>query len=96
MEEINMNRAEFVGVLAEKTGTTKVKAEELLKGFLETVEVALVEEGDLSFVGFGKYEVKETKERQGHNPKTMEAITIPAKKVVKFKAGKTLAEAKNQ
>ena len=91
-----MNRAEFVGVLAEKTGTSKVKAEELLKGFLETVEVALVEDGDLSFVGFGKFEVKDTPARVGRNPKTGEEIQIPAKKVVKFKAGKGLAESVNK
>ena len=91
-----MNRAEFVGALAEKTGTSKVKAEELLKGFLETVEVALLEDGDLSFVGWGKFEVKDTSARVGRNPKTGEEIQIPAKKVVKFKAGKKLAEAISQ
>ena len=42
-----------------------------------------------------KFEVVEKAERVGRNPKTGEEIVIPAKKTVKFKAGKTLVEKMN-
>jgi len=44
-------------------------------------------------VGFGTFQVMERKARRGVNPQTRQAITIPAKNVPKFKAGKSLREA---
>jgi DNA-binding protein HU-beta len=44
-------------------------------------------------VGFGTFQVRQREERKGVNPQTKEALTIPAKKVPKFKAGKELREA---
>jgi DNA-binding protein HU-beta len=43
-------------------------------------------------VGFGTFSVVKRKAREGRNPQTGKAIKIPAKKVVKFKAGKKLAD----
>ena len=48
--------------------------------------------GKLVLVGFGTFSVVKRKAREGRNPQTGKAIKIPAKKVVKFKAGKTLAD----
>ena len=44
----------------------------------------------LSLVGFGTFYVSERGERKGRNPQTGKVVTIPAKKVVKFKAGSDL------
>jgi DNA-binding protein HU-beta len=43
-------------------------------------------------VGFGTFSVATRSKREGRNPRTGKKIKIPAKKVVKFKAGKTLSE----
>ena len=86
-----MTKKDFIEKYAKKTGVSKKIAGEYVEAFLETVEDCLTGiEGQVQFVGFGNFEVKETVERVGRNPKTGEEITIPAKKAVKFKAGKIL------
>ncbi len=90
-----MTKKDFVEKYAEKTGESKKRAGELVEAFLGTVEDALVAGDNVQFVGWGTFEVKETAERMGRNPKTGEAIKIPAKKAAKFKAGKKLADKVN-
>ena len=60
-------------------------------GCLSSYEI-LIKGDEINFVGWGKFEVKDTPARVGRNPKTGVEVEIPAKKVVKFKAGKTLAD----
>ena len=92
-----MTKKEFVELYFEKGGfETKVEAEKKAKAFLDTVEEALVKGEEVSFVGWGKWEVVEKAERIGRNPKTGEEITIPAKKAIKFKVGKALEEKVNK
>ena len=91
-----MTKKDFVDQFAEKTGESKKAAGEYVDAFLETVEEVLAAKDSIQFVGWGTFEVKATAERKGRNPKTGEEIQIPAKKVVKFKAGKKLADNVNQ
>ena len=87
-----MSKKEFVEAYAKATGETKKRAEELVNEFLGTVEKSLVKGESIQFVGWGTFEVKERAARTGINPQTKEEIQIPAKKVVKFKVGKKLAD----
>ena len=87
-----MSKKEFVDAYAKATGETKKRAEELINQFLETVEEALVNEETVQFVGGGTFGVHERKERVGRNPQSGEEIKIAAKKVVRFKVGKKLAD----
>ena len=89
---INMSKKEFVDAYAKATGETKKRSEELVNQFLETVEKTLLKGDSVQFVGWGTFEVKERAARTGINPQTKEEIQIPAKKVVKFKVGKKLAD----
>ena len=89
---INMSKKEFVDAYAKATGETKKRAEELVNQFLDTVEESLLKGDSVQFVGWGTFEVKERAARTGINPQTKEEIQIPAKKVVKFKVGKKLAD----
>lgn len=92
-----MTKKEFVDLYFEKGGfETKTEAERKMKAFLETVEEALVKGEEVIFTGWGKWEVVEKAERVGRNPKTGEEITIPARKAIKFKAGKALEERVNK
>lgn len=91
-----MNKKEFVALFAERGNfDTKAEAERKLEAILNTFEEVLVKGEDVNFVGWGKFEVVEKAARNGRNPKTGEEVAIPAKKVVKFKAGKSLAEKVN-
>ena len=83
-----MNKTELISAMSENANMTKVDAEKALKAFIDTVTEELKNGGKVQLVGFGTFEVTERAERQGRNPKTGEAITIPASKSPKFKAGK--------
>ena len=87
-----MSKKEFVDAYAKATGETKKRAEELVNAFLETTEESLVKGESIQFVGWGTFEVKERAAREGRNPSTGKPIKIDAKKVVKFKVGKKLAD----
>ena len=88
-----MTKKEFIALYAERANfETKADAERKLDAILDLFEEVLVKGEEVNFTGWGKFEVKETAARVGRNPKTGEELQIPAKKVVKFKAGKGLAD----
>ncbi len=88
-----MSKKEFVEAYALKSGESKKRSEELVNDFLKLVEESLLKGKDVQFVGWGSFSTKKKAARTGRNPKTGESIKIPAKKVLKFKVGKKLADA---
>ena len=86
-----MNKTELVAKIAEGAGMSKVDAKKALDATLEAIKKAVKKSEKVALVGFGTFDVTKRKARKGINPSTKKAITIPAKKVVKFKAGKELA-----
>lgn len=86
-----MNKTELIAKIAEGAGLSKVDAKKALEATLEAIAGAVKAGEKVAIVGFGTFDVTERAERQGINPATKETITIPAKKVVKFKAGSDLA-----
>jgi DNA-binding protein HU-beta len=88
-----MTKSEFVGKIAEKTGSTKIDAEKAVNAFLEIVTEALKSGDKVAFTGYGSFEVTERAAREGRNPQTGEPIQIKAVKIPKFKAGKGLKDA---
>lgn len=87
-----MTKKEFIDLYAEKGNITKKEAEKQVNLFLESVEDALVKGEEVSFVGWGKWEIVERAAREVRSPQTKEMIKVPAKKAVKFKVGKLLAD----
>jgi len=87
-----MTKAELVAKIASGAGITKSLAEKAVDGFVSAVSGALAGGDKITLVGFGTFSVGIRSQREGRNPRTGKKITIPASKVVKFKAGKTLAE----
>jgi DNA-binding protein HU-beta len=87
-----MTKADLVGIMADEAEITKAAASDALDAFVSAVTKELKKTGKLGLVGFGTFSVVKRKAREGRNPQTGKAIKIPAKKVVKFKAGKTLAD----
>jgi DNA-binding protein HU-beta len=90
-----MNKSELIERIAEKSGLSKADAGKALAGFTDTVTEALKDGNSIALVGFGTFSVSDRPERQGRNPATGEAMTIAAKRVVKFKVGKGLDDACN-
>ena len=87
-----MNKAELITSMAEKSQLTKKDAEAALKAFIDSVQEALEGGDKVQLVGFGTFEVRKRAARKGRNPQTGKEIKIAAKKVVKFKVGKKLAD----
>ncbi|MFZ0930841.1 MAG: HU family DNA-binding protein [Syntrophobacteraceae bacterium] len=87
-----MTKAELVAKIASEGGIIKSQAEKALDGFVSAVSAALSGGDKITLVGFGTFSVGSRAQREGRNPRTGEKIKIPASKVVKFKAGKTLSE----
>ncbi len=88
-----MNKAQLIDAMAESAGLSKVDAKKALDAFISATTEALKAGDRVSLVGFASLSVTERGERTGRNPQTGKEITIPAKKVVKFKAGAELSDA---
>ncbi len=88
-----MNKADLINAMTEESGLSKADCKKALEAFVSTVSKALKEGDKVSLIGFGTFSVAERGERTGVNPATKATITIPAKKVAKFKAGAELADA---
>ena len=87
-----MNKTELIAEVAVKAGLSKKDAEKALNAALDTVSAALANGDKVQLVGFGSFETKKREARMGRNPKTKEAIEIPASRVPVFKAGKALKD----
>jgi len=87
-----MTKAELITVMADEAGISKAAAAKALDAYTGAVTKELKKSGKLGLVGFGTFSVVKRKAREGRNPQTGKTIKIAAKKVVKFKAGKKLAE----
>jgi DNA-binding protein HU-beta len=91
-----MNKSDLVDAVASSAGITKASAEKAVSGVFSAISNELSNGGSFALVGFGSFSVSSRSARTGKNPKTGEAINIPAKKVVKFSAGKALKESVNK
>ena len=87
-----MTKAELIAVMAEGADITKAAAASALEAYTMAVAKELKKSCKLGLVGFGTFSVVKRKAREGRNPQTGKTIKIAAKKVIKFKAGKALAD----
>lgn len=90
-----MNKTDLVNVVASETELTKKDVDAVITSTLKAISNALKDGDKVQLIGFGTFEVKETAEREGRNPKTGEAITIAASKKPSFSASKVLKDEVN-
>ena len=91
-----MNKADLANKLAETMEITKKDAAQTISILADIITDALYEGEQVRISDFGTFEIRERNARLGRNPKTGEAVEIPASKAVGFKAAKALKEAVNQ
>jgi DNA-binding protein HU-beta len=91
-----MNKGELIEKVAKNSEMSKTDAEKALSSILDTIAAAVATGDKVTLIGFGTFSVSERAAREGRNPQTGETIQIPAKKIVKFKAGSKLIEAANK
>ncbi len=87
-----MNKTELIAAVAAKTGATRKDTEVMVNTMLDVIADEMAQGGRVQLVGFGAFETKHREPRIGRNPKTREAVEIPATTVPVFKAGKALKE----
>lgn len=87
-----ITKKELVDRIAERTGQRRSAVKDVVQDFLELVSDELALGRRLEFRDFGVFEVKSRAERTAQNPKTMQRVTVPAKRTVKFKVGRKMKE----
>jgi len=87
-----VNKSELVDQVAEKAGMSKKDGEKAVKAVLDSITAGLARGEKVQLVGFGTFEVRNRKAREGRNPATGEKIRIGALKVPAFKPGKALKD----
>ncbi len=90
-----VNKAELVANVARDSELSKDAAEKAVDALFSNIEKALRNGDTVRVVGFGNFQVADRKASIGRNPRTGEAVQIPASRVPKFRAGKALKEACN-
>ena len=90
-----MNKSDLIEAMSVNAGISKAAAGKALDAMMKSITGELLTGGRVSLVGFGSFSVSARAARDGRNPQTGATIKIPARKVVKFKAGSELKESVN-
>jgi len=87
-----MTKQDLINAAAAKAGITKAAAKIVLDTILDEITGNLKKGNSTTITGFGTFRVSKRAARKGINPRTKEAIKIPAMSIPAFKAGKTLKD----
>jgi DNA-binding protein HU-beta len=90
---VDVTKSELLGTLAEQTGLKKKEIDNVLQALRSTIYKTLRKEFKIKLDGLGVFQLKDRKARMARNPRTGEMVSVPAKKVVKFRVLKDLKEA---
>lgn len=88
-------KADVIDAIADQAGISKKEAAAAFDAFVGYISDSCQEGDRCAIPGLGSFIVTERKAREGRNPRTKEAISIPASKNVRFKAGKDLRDVLN-
>ncbi len=88
-----MNKAAIVEMVHGVIGGTKVQAEQVVDGIIDSIITTLKKGEEVSIAGLGIFSVKARAARTARNPKTGEAVKVAATIVPKFRAAKALKDA---
>jgi len=91
-----MNKSELIAAVAAKANASKAATSAIIGVAMEAITEALARGETVQLIGFGTFSVQERRARTGRNPQTGKEMKIPAKKVVRFRAGAALSAAANK
>ncbi len=87
-----ITKRELVHRIAESVGVSKADARKVVQTFLDLIMEELGRGNRIEFRKFGVFEVRKRKPRIGQNPKTLEKVEVPGRRVVKFKEGRDMKQ----
>ena len=90
-----MNKNDLVAQVSENAGLSKVDSTKAVDAVFDSITSSLKKGTEVRLVGFGTFSVSNRRASKGRNPRTGEAIDIPASKRPKFSAGKSLKDGVN-
>lgn len=85
-----MNKSDLINALKERAGLSRKDSEVVVDTFFGSITESMAAGDRVEIRGFGSFRISERKAREGRNPKTGEAIQIPARRVIQFRPGKQL------
>jgi len=88
-----MNKADIINKVHEELGVTKADAERAVEVIISSITESLKDGVEVSIAGLGIFSAKMRQARTARNPRTGEAIQVPAMRVPKFRAAKALKDA---
>jgi DNA-binding protein HU-beta len=88
-----MTKAELAAAMAKASGGTKTSAERAINAFMQSIAESLRRGRRVTISGFGTFVATRRAARNGRNPRTGKAIKIPATRVPRFKASRSLRDA---
>jgi DNA-binding protein HU-beta len=88
-----MTKADLIEKVAVEAGINKAEAQRSIESVVKAITNSLMTEGSVVVTGLGTFRVKATKPRTARNPRTGEAVQVPAGKRVSFKVGQALKNA---
>lgn len=87
-----ITKKELIDRIADQTGQRRVQVKRVVQQFLDGVIAELGSGNRLEFRDFGVFETKVRKARRAQNPKTLEPVSVPEKRTVKFKVGRLMKQ----
>ena len=87
-----MNKTELIAAASEGSGISKKDTERVINATIDAITAALARGNRVQLSGFGTFEVKHRDARVGRNPRTREAMEIPATRTPVFKPSKSLKD----
>ena len=88
-----MNKSDLISVISERLSVSNAEAEKTVNLVLNTIKDGIHDKGRVTLTGFGSFDLRSRKAREGRNPQTGEVMQIPASRTIGFKPGKSWKEA---
>ena len=92
---MTLTKSHIANAVRNHCGLTAAEAAELVDSLFELIKETLESGEDILISGFGKFSVREKRERRGRNPQTGEPIMLAPRKVVSFKCATVLGNKLN-
>lgn len=88
-----ITKKDLIDRIAERSMQKRTSVKRTIQQFLDEVTIELGQGNRVEFRDFGVFEIRERAPRVAQNPKTLEPVTVPAKRTIKFKMGRKMREA---
>ena len=89
---MTLTKVQIVESIQNQTGFPKNKSSEIVETLLEIIKSTLTSGDDVMISGFGKFSIKQKRERRGRNPATGDDMMLTPRKIVTFKSSGKLRD----